>query len=178
MTEHDDSVTIRRPHRQGLGATLVYGALLAMGIAVLTPCVLLPEWRVYQALCVAEQAQQYRVDSLELAVSREERRLDALRSDPAVITRLARRELSYFKPGELEIAVAAEPVAIEPHDSFVARAVEPPARIARLVSWLPRYDYDSIFCDPETRPLVIALSIALLGVAFGLFGFRGSVGGS
>lgn len=176
MTDHDDSAT--RPQRQGWGATLVYWALLAMGIAVLTPCVLLPEWRAYQALRVAEQAQQHRVDSLERAVSREERRLDALRSDPAVVTRLARREFSYFKPGELEIAVGADPVAMPPNDAFVARAVEPPAMIARLVSWLPRYDYDSIFCDSETRPLVIALSISLLGVAYGLFGLRSSAGES
>ena len=137
----------------------MYWLLLAMGVAVLTPCVLLPEWRAYQALRIAEQAQQHRVDSLELAVSREGRRLDALRSDPAVVTRLARRELSYFKPGELEIAVEAEPVAMEPRDLFVATAVEPPPSIARFVSLLPRFDYDSIFCDPETRPLVIALSI-------------------
>jgi hypothetical protein len=49
------------------------------------------------------------------------------------------------------------------------RPVQPPPVIARALSYLPDYNYDRIFCEEDTRPFVMGLSVALISVAFGLF---------
>ena len=162
------------------GGRLVFWLLAFMGVGAFAPCVLLPEWRTYQALKVAEQAQQHRLEALQRVVDRENRLLEALRSDPAVINRFAQRDLSFRRPGERAVRVslpAADDDSVSRlvagdvgEESFIPEPVLPPRFVARALAHLPDYDYDRVFCDDETRPIIMGMSVALIGVAFGLFG--------
>ena len=176
------------------GATVVFWVLVLMGLSTFAPCVLVPQWRQYQALCLAEQTAEHRLDLLRSRVEKERRLLEALRSDPAVVARLAQRDLGFRRPYEQVIRVAvpanpAEPptMPVSPRCSATlggspgcsaascgwhARPVQPPPMIARALSYLPNYNYDRIFCEDDTRPILMGLSVALIVAAFGLFNRR------
>ena len=69
------------------GTRAVFWLLVLMGLATFTPCVLLPQWRQYETLCMAEQSAQHRLEVLQGRIETERRTLEALRSDPAVVAR-------------------------------------------------------------------------------------------
>ena len=147
----------------------MFWLLTLMGLAAFAPCVVLPEWREYQALDMGAQVEQHRLDVLQRQVDHERRLLDALRSDPAVIARLAQRELGFQRANCRAVLVSSAPVGNAGVDRlFVPKPPKPPASMARLGSWLPDFDYDRVFCDDETRPIVICMSIGLMAVALGL----------
>ena len=152
------------------GGAFVFWMLVFMGLATFAPCVILPEWRDYQALQAAEQVQQHRLDVLERAVDHKRRLLEAMRSDPAVIARLAQRDLHFHRPDAQIVPVSVPSRSPAPEEPFVPRPVEPPPLLRRALSVLPEYDYDRVFCDEETRPVVLGMSLALIALAFGLFG--------
>jgi hypothetical protein len=136
-----------------------------MGVAAFAPCVLLPEWRAYQAMHMAQQAEQHRLDSLQRVVDRERRLLDALQTDPAVIARAAQRELGFFEPGSLPVRVPVTPVDTRQDQEFVPEPVPPPPIVAHMARHLPAFNYDSVFCDDRTRYVIMAMSVALIAVA-------------
>jgi len=154
---------------------VVFWLLVLMGLSTFAPCVILPEWRNYERLRVAEQAQQHRLDALERRVEHERRMLDAMRSDPGVIGRFAQRDLSFRRLGEqvVRVSVPATATFVDTDETpFIPRPVPPPPILEPILARLPDFDYDAVFCDDETRPIVMAMSVALVGVAFGLFGRR------
>lgn len=157
----------------GCGSGLVFWLLTLLALAVFTPCVLLPEWRDVEALWIAEQAQQHRLDVLQRRVDRERRVLEVIGSDPAAIARLAQRELSFQRPGETAMPVSvAGPPPRSPQPFVPESAFGGPPILARALATLPDYNYDAIFRNDETRPVILTLSITLIGVAFVLFGRR------
>jgi hypothetical protein len=147
---------------------VVFWLLTIMGFAAFAPCILLPEWREYQTLRVAEQREQFRVDQIREEVAKEQRGLEALRSDPAVVARLARREFAFHQPGEGIVAVPVAHVP-EPARGFVPQAVEPPAVLQRYERYLPRLNYDVLFCEGETRILIMGMSLCLILLTVVLF---------
>ena len=167
-------------HAPPRGGGVVFWLLVLMGLSTLAPCVILPEWRAYQVLSVAQQAEQHRVDTLQCVVDRERRLLEALRSDQSVIDRLAQRELNFQRAGERVVRVSVPPddgLRTSPgavnggcETPFVAQPVRPPRMVERLGSFLPAYHCGHIFCDDETRPILLCMSVALICTAFGLFG--------
>jgi cell division protein FtsB len=146
----------------------VFWMLIVMGLAAFAPCVLLPEWREYQAVRIAEQAEKHRLDAMQRVVERERHLLDAMQSDPAVIARLAQRDLHFYRPGDTTIAVDVPPVECA-HDAFAAKPIELPAVLARTGAYLPRFNYDALFCDRHTRPILMAMSVGLIVTAIALF---------
>ena len=161
------------PAAISVGGRLVFWMLILLGFCTLTPCVLLPEWRQYQALQQAQQVQQHRVDELQRKIAQEQRLLTALSSDPNVVGRLAQREYRYRRVGDQLIPVSpATPDAAEQAEFRPAPVPLPPI-LARAASYLPRgYDYDRVFGSPETRPLIMAMSVTSIGLAFVLFSRR------
>ncbi|HNQ23758.1 MAG TPA: hypothetical protein PKK06_11750 [Phycisphaerae bacterium] len=160
------------------GSALVFWLLMAMAVASFAPCVIMPEWRQYQVLHAAEQVQQARVDRLEQAVTEEQRKLDAMRTDPAAVARLAQRELRYRPAGE-EVVWVPTPVTAPPGDKPIV--VQPPAlpgAVAQAAGYLPTLNYDGIFCEAPTRYVIMSMSVALAVVATALFRpRRGDVAG-
>lgn len=164
----------------GLTGAIVYWLLVGMGVSSLAMCVLWPEWREYQAIRTAEQVQRKRVDSLRSTLCEERRRLEALRDDPAVIARLARRELNYRGPSDRLVAVkvvnTAPDVRRSPDLSFDGessagpdRDLQPPLTSPSFAAFLPQYDYDHVFSDDPCRWVLATLSVGLLIVAVILF---------
>jgi len=172
--------------RPGLLASLTYWLLLGLGFGALAPSVLLPEWRAYQAIHAAEQIQQARTDRLAAMVDRQRRALQRLQRDPAAMARLAQRALRYrrvdhrpVRVADLEAlggAVSFDAVDVlaapEPERPVPIEPVKPPAWLADRLGALPDYDYEGVFCDPQTRPIILTLSVGLIGLAFVLFGRR------
>lgn len=156
------------------GSAVVFWLLTIMGFATFAPCILLPEWREYQALRVAEQREQFRVDQIREEVAEEQRRLEALRSDPAVVARLARREFAFHQPGEGIVAVPVAHVP-EPAKAFAAQPVEPPIVLRRYERYLPQLNYDLLFCEGETRTLIMGMSLGLIVITVVLFTRRTGV---
>jgi len=149
----------------GTGTSLVAWCLLFMAVVTFAPAVVLPEWRAYQASRVALQEEQYRLDAMTEVVDRQRRLVESIQTDPGVVTRIALREYG-AKPRDEEIV--SIPVEVEPTPQdrpFVPTAVEPPPVISRLTRHLPDLDYDAVFCDEQTRLIVIALSLVLMAVA-------------
>src|SRR3990172_2627474 len=56
----------------------VFWILILMGLGTFAPCILLPEWRQYQALHLVEQAEQHRLASMRRVVEREKHMLEAM----------------------------------------------------------------------------------------------------
>ncbi len=151
------------------GAALVFLLLTSMALAALIPCVLLPEWRKYQVLDRAAQVEQHKLADLNREIEEAQAHLDALCSDPGAVARLAQRDLGYRRKGMRSIPVAAVTVPKEAGDMFRPTPVAPPAVVRRAVAFLPALDYDRIFCDEETRPIVMLMSIGLIVTAFAVF---------
>jgi cell division protein FtsB len=150
------------------GSILLPWLLLFMALGTLAPSVILPEWRAYQAMHVARQAEQHRLASMQRVVDRERRHLQALHRDPAVLSRMAQRELRFRAPGEQVIAVSVAPVDNFERQSgnpFVPAPVVPPSAVARATSYLPDYPYDRVFCDHRTRVALMCMSVALMLLA-------------
>jgi cell division protein FtsB len=156
------------------GGGAVFWLLILMGLATFAPCIILPEWREYQALSRIEQQEQHRVDELQVAVDRERRLLEAMQRDPAVVARLAQRDLGFHRPGEKPVPVAVPVADTSVDKQFEPTPVEPPKLIARSLSRLPDFDYDGIFCDEHTRPIIMIMSVSLILAAVALHSGRGS----
>lgn len=164
--------------RPGGGGAAVFWLLIVLGVGTFTPCVLLPEWRAFESLHLAEQAEEYRLAAVQREVEHHRRLLDAMRTDPAVVARFAQRDLNFQRPGEQAIAVEVVAVEEREDDPFMPLAVAPPAWVARWTERLPEFPYDAVFCDPQTRPWVMGMSVGLVGVALVLFGRARGVGES
>jgi hypothetical protein len=146
----------------------VYWLLIGMALVTFAACVLLPEWRHLQTLRVAEQGERLRVEQMQALVDHERRLLEAMTSDPGVVARMAQRELGY-QP----VAGRAVPV-MNPVDgtglAIHAAVAEPREVVVPPIAAWPPLAFDRIFCDPEKRPILMGMSIALAATAFFLFG--------
>jgi len=153
--------------------------LIALALIVFAPCMILPAWREYQAAEMDERRAARETELMAQHAERLERRLDAIHNDPLVIARLARRELGCTMPGEVRLAVSTSADADIRIDSWrdqqpKAASVEftpasPPVGIARLTAYLPKLNYDALFCTPSTRGTLLGLSLALIAAAFVIF---------
>jgi hypothetical protein len=148
----------------------VYWLLIGMALATFAVCVLLPEWRHLQVLRHAEEGERLRVEQMEALVDHERRLLEAMTSDPGVVARMAQRELGY-RPVDGHAVPVMSPVdgtglAIHATVTEPREIVLPP-----ITAW-PPLAFDRVFCDPEKRPILMGMSIALAATAFFLFGAR------
>jgi len=115
--------------------------LLLLGFATLAPSLLLPEWREYQAIAVAEQVEQSRADAMENLVRQKRRLLDRIQRDPSVVVRLAQRELHYERADRSPLPVAGtrRSAAVLMASTDVLPAIEPEQPIAVAVPELPTW---------------------------------------
>ncbi|MFH0983429.1 MAG: septum formation initiator family protein [Planctomycetota bacterium] len=153
----------------------MFWVLVGMAAAVLAPCILLPVWREYQALRYAEQVEQAGLEQARAELGQQRRRLQALQNDPAVIARVARRELRYRDPQETVVPVSVppeEPIETAP---LVLKPVEPPSALRWLVDLLPETDYDRLFCAGPTRTTLMGLAAGLVLSAFVIYSPRRTV---
>jgi len=152
---------------------LMFWLLAAMGFCILAPCVLVPEWKSYEKARHTEEFQRFQSEQLQEQIKLESQRLEAIRSDPSVVARLAQRDLGLYKRGERAILVSAAPTAPPPPDPvFLPKPVPPPAFVQKVITALPTYDYGALFLHERTRLTLTTMSTALIALAFVLFGRR------
>ena len=169
--DHRGVVTSYPSSKSGsAGSALTFYLLVLLAMTTFAPCALLPAWRDYQATDAALQVEQHRLEALEAEVQRQRRLVQGICGDPAVVVRLAQRDLGYERANTTAIPVAAPQVVPAQSPSF---APEPPA-MPRPLAWaarvLPPLNYDRVFCDEEVRTVVMAMSVSLIVLAFALFG--------
>ena len=148
---------------------LMFWVLLALATMGFAPCILLPVWRDYEATALQAQAEERSVAQFREAVADQRRRLEAIRTDPAVSVRLAQRELSYRRRDQVDIPIPGVETAKHTATAESLTPVEPPVAVARVVRHLPEADYDRIFCDGPTRLVIMLLSAGLIVAAFVLY---------
>lgn len=139
--------------------------LLLMGVATFAPCILFPVWQSHRDLQLAQQLEGRRVAAMQSRVDDERRLLHALRNDPAVLARLARRDLGIKRNDDRWVKVDV------PSETPLSQRV-----------FNPRPDFDSVtvqagsadpfdghlakvFHDARTRRVLMVMSIALMAVA-------------
>lgn len=175
-----DSNTTRHESREQTGSaaargdggrSLAFWMLVALSLALLTPAVLLPSWRAYQAAELRHRLLARRVESLTADLQKQEHLLEALHSDPAVVMRAAKRELDYTQPGQQFVSITTRPIeALESSDPQKSADVKPlPIILQRFARFLPRWDYDSLFCRSPIREVLMAMSASLLIASFAIF---------
>lgn len=158
--------TRRRPREHPCG--VMFWLLAGLASAGFVPCVMLPVWRDYQAVALSERLERQGVEALRASVERQKRTLEAIRTDPAVASRLAQRELAFVRPGETQIKVEGVLAAQTVAAGLSAEPVLPPRPVAQLIRHLPAGDYDAVFCREPTRSVIMALCGAVLVAAFAL----------
>lgn len=194
VQKHTNAPTARGPGvrsatevvEPGFGGAIVYWLLVTMAVAAFVPCIILPEWRKLESVDASYKIEAERVRRFRQVIEDERRALEAIRTDPAVIARLARRDLGYRESGERFVSVAvngaqaanppvfewlrASPKRKSDEPRFAPEPLAPPRFAASLVSRLPQWDYDALFCNDQTRTIIMSLSIALIAMAYALFG--------
>lgn len=168
---HEHRTSVSNSNR---GQRFVFWSLLTMGFIGFAPCVLLPEWRQYDSLRMAERKEAYRLEQMESLVQRERASYEALRDDPAVLARLAQRDLSFRRLDQQDVFVPAGelmdwPGSEDESDAHLGYDGSGPSIVAMIVARLPAYNYDAVFCDDRTRSIVMTMSVALIALAFLLF---------
>lgn len=150
------------------GSAIVSWCLLLMSLAVFAPCVLLPEWRALEHVHGKRQQEEHRLTEMKRAVERKRGSLTALRHDPAVITRLAQRELRFRGSRDTSVRVSVawqDAGAAETPPPFTPTALPLPRVLTDIAGRLPALNYDRVFCDDHTRIVLMCLSIGLVLVA-------------
>lgn len=148
--------------------TLVAWVLLAMGVGTLAPCVLFPAWQSLEALRVADRIEQSRLDAMEARIEDDRRLLFALRNDPVVIARLARRDL-HMNVAEDEWVSVDVPRESGPSKRYF----DPPPDIASiLAAQTPHTESHAklaaVLSSDRNRFTLLAMSVMLIGVSFWL----------
>lgn len=139
--------------------------MILVALVVFAPSVLLPEWRAYQELYRARALEARRAEAMQETVNRQRSRIEALKNDPAVLVRLGRRDLGIPHSGDRMVAVDAPQ---EAKDVSLALPIEPPALpsvVASFVALVPAFNYDAVYCDEQTRTVVMAMCLAMIAVA-------------
>ena len=163
MTTEDADMSRRDP----LG-TLVAWALLAMGVATFALCVLFPAWQSLEALKVAERIEQSRIDAMETRIEKDRRLLFALRNDPVVIARLARRDLRMNVTNDQWV-----PVDVPRESGLFERHFDPPPDLASILAeQTPPTESEAklaaVLSNDRNRLTLLAMSVTLIGVAMWL----------
>ena len=155
---------------------IMFWVLAGMAFALFAPAVLLPLWEESRELHSYEELKLAEVGRLQLQHDRNALRIEALKNDPMVIERIARRDLNYKPEGEqatqwsprelasLHVKVPADLLAEpQPHSPV-------PASIGFLERWLPNWPYHRLFVQMPNRLLMLLMSGGLLVTAFVLYG--------
>ncbi len=147
----------------------VFWCLLGLAGAGFLPCIALPAWRDYQALAAAVEIEERPTQALRDSVAKQRRTLEAIRTDPAVASRMAERQLGYLRPHQRQVSLDIPASPIRPAVYVPPQPVSPPPVVASFAAELPKANYDNMFCREPTRMILMLLSGSVLVAAFVLF---------
>jgi cell division protein FtsB len=155
---------------------IMFWVLAGMAFALFAPAVLLPLWEESQEIHAHEQKMAAAVAQLEAQRDRNATRIEALKDDPLVIERIARRELNYKPEGEQVARYSSrELAALQVREPPQVPAAEPTgplpaAWVHRVQAWMPAWPYHKLFVEMPNRMLMLLMAGGLLVTAFVLYG--------
>jgi hypothetical protein len=159
-----------RPESGEQPSGLMFWVLIGLAAVGFVPCIVLPVWREHQAAMLEARIEEQKVAAMRADLEQQRRTLEAIRTDPAVSSRQAQRELAYQRPGQQQIPIHGEvPAANAPLVQPVVSLPQPPEPIARVVERLPDLEYDGVFCNRFARSVIMLLSAGLVVAAFALY---------
>lgn len=155
---------------------IMFWVLASMAFALFAPSVLLPLWEESLEIRAYEQKMASEVAQLREQRDRNAARIEALKEDPLVIERIARRELNY-RPENEQITqwssheLSSLPVRVPP--DLIEKETPgllPAAWVNRVQAWLPAWPYRKLFVEMPNRMLMLMMAGGLLVTAFVLYG--------
>ena len=165
--------------RSGRGAALLFWLMALTGIAALAACLILPPWLEHQVALQLHAEARRHVAELEARLQVLEKHIAHLRNDPAYVERLAREEFGITAPGVQTIlldrseSAASHPAGDHTSAPTVGPGEEQTPDLSTLVTEaLECRPLVSVFVLDQTRPIVMAMSAALLLAAVLLFRTR------
>lgn len=157
---------------------IMFWVLAVMAFALFAPAVLLPLWEESREIHAHEQKMALAVAQLEAQRDRNAARIEALKEDPLVIERIARRELNYKPEGEQVAQYSSRELAAVkvrvPRELATTQPASPlpAAWVTRVQAWMPAWPYHKLFVEMPNRMLMLLMSGGLLVTAFVLYGPR------
>ena len=149
---------------------LLFWSFVGISLLLFAACLLLPEWRQAEQYAARQEARQWRVDELRRRGAAQERTLEALRSDPLIIARVAERELRYRRPDEEEVYLPASTKSIVREGTRVSEFQ--PAEVGYLPPWvaarIPDGPWIRVFFDSPDREVCLTMAAVLFISAFGI----------
>jgi hypothetical protein len=192
MSSHDPSISaddrqampavsddLSEPVKDAGNHLVLFWLLIGMAFLVYAPCILVPIWLETEHLIEAERKANAHVAELQANVAEQDRVLDALRSDPLLNERLARRDLRFHRASEVLLPGAANDEAktnlLALHGSHVPEPQpieidDPPVVISLASRWLPALPWKELFATQPNRTIFMLMAGGLLVAAFWLFG--------
>ncbi len=157
---------------------IMFWVLAGMAFAIFAPAVLLPLWEESREIHLYEQKMNAALAQLQAQRDRNATRIEALKDDPLVIERIARRELNYRPEGEQVAHLSSRELAAVPAGPSAevtpseAPGPLPAAWVNRVQAWLPAWPYHKLFVQMPNRMLMLLMAGGLLVTAFVLYGPR------
>ena len=150
---------------------LLFWSFVGVSLLLFAACLLLPEWRQAEQYAARLVARQQRVDELRRRVATQERTLEALRSDPLIIARVAERELRYRRPDEEEVYLPASTKSIVQEGTRVPEFEPDP--VGYLPPWfaarIPDGPWIRVFFDSPDREVCLTMAGVLFISAFWIY---------
>jgi hypothetical protein len=161
---------------------VLFWLLTGLSLAVFAPCVLMPIWRDLQHTQAYEHELAQVIAYLEQQIERNEAHMQALRTDPLVNERYARRDLNQRVEGERLIPFDAESLSsveiylrgplVPMADDLSTVKTERSVWLDEAEVWLPAWVYSDAFRTSPQREILLIMSAGLLIAAFVLFPAR------
>lgn len=159
------------------GHRFMFVVLMLSAFSVFAPSVLLPMIREHTALLASEVRLAEEVAATEAELERRGEVLEAFKSDPQTIARLALLDLRYRRPDEVVLSVhptpASRSVTKPTADTVRPNGLDlPPAWPSwshSVETWASRQGLIDLFLDASLRPVLLLMSGGLLVAAFVLF---------
>ena len=155
--------------RSSRGAALLFWLMALTSVAALAACLILPPWLEHQAALQLHAEARRHVAELEARLQVLEKQIAHLRNDPAYVERLAHEEFGIATPGvqtillERSASAASHPAGDHTSAPTVGPGEEATPELSALVAEaLERRPLVSVFVLDQTRPIVMAMSAALL----------------
>lgn len=162
--------------RQPVAHAIMFYLLSTSAMLIFAPCVLVPIWRDVQKLSDDERAMRAMVLQLQEQIEKNNIRIEALRNDPLVIERVARRELNHKAENEQHVKWdSAELAALRlniPHDLYKKPELPPaamPPWVESAKKWLPAWPWPELFAKAPNRQFLLVMAGCLLMTAFVLY---------
>ncbi len=147
----------------------MFWCLVIPACLTFAPCIIIPVWEDYRAIKLAESYENAALQTMQKHIAQQKRHIHALRTDPAVNVRLAKRDLRYHHPDEQIVHLRGITAPTPNLDHPEITLLEPPALLRRILGRIVELLPSQLFIDSYVRTMIMMLSGGTILAAFLLF---------